>query len=170
MYPGCSENRVSWVYIGLCALSFSSIFIVYWITGDTVETMTFMGTLKTVFSVYMLIPQAVLNWKRQSTHGWGVLACILDVIAGLFSVVQVMIDYWGLDLPVGQRGVHDLNIAKLSLGLVSVVFDIFFIYQHFCLYWGNVPGQVIENSAEVENYMQDGLLNTVSFFSKLRFQ
>jgi hypothetical protein len=44
MYPGCSENRVSWVYAGICALSFGSIGVVYAITDDAVETMTFMGT------------------------------------------------------------------------------------------------------------------------------
>ena len=168
MYPGCSENRVSWVYAGLCALSFGSIFIVYAITGDAVETMTFMGTLKTIFSVYMLIPQAILNWKRKSTYGWSVLNCILDVFAGLFSIVQVMIDYWGLDLPVTQRGPRDLNIAKLSLGLVCVVFDILFIYQHFYLYRGNVPKSVRGMSAEIENYIQGGLLNTVSSPLKLK--
>jgi cystinosin len=170
IYPGCPENKVSWVYAGLCALSFGSIFVVYAITGDAVETMTFMGTLKTVFSVYMLIPQAILNWKRKSTYGWSVLNCILDVFAGLLSIVQVMIDYWGLDLPVAERTAKDLNIAKLSLGLNCVVFDILFIYQHFCLYRGNVPKSCIRTSASVENNNQEGLLSTVSFPLKLKFQ
>ena len=103
IYRGSSTNRVSWFYVLLCGLTMGSIGIVYWITGSEVETITFMGILKTIISVYMLIPQAILNYRRQSTYGWSVLNCILDVFAGIFSIIQVMIDYCGLDLPYSQR-------------------------------------------------------------------
>ena len=145
LYPGSSTNRVSWFYILLCGLTMGSIGIAYWITGSESETITFMGILKTVISIYMLIPQAILNYRRQSTYGWSVLNCILDVFAGILSILQVTIDYCGLDLPEDQRSeARDMNVAKLSLGLTCVVFDILFIYQHFVLYRGNIP--------EIEGY------------------
>jgi amino acid permease len=42
-----------------------------------------------------------------------------------------------------------LNIGKFVLSIVSIIFNLTFIFQHYCLYRGNEPPEE-ENSAVME--------------------
>ena len=57
-----------------------------------------------------------------------------------------------------------MNVAKLSLGITCVVFDILFIYQHFILYRGNIPDieGYTPRRARVESMIREGLLGTLT--------
>lgn len=90
-----------------------------------------------------------MNYKRKSTLGWSIGNIFLDFTGGSLSMLQMflnahnysnyfkwsykfscMLIYWILDDWQSFFG----DPTKFGLGLFSVVFDIFFIFQHYVLY------------------------------------
>ncbi|GJQ70983.1 hypothetical protein Trydic_g897 [Trypoxylus dichotomus] len=39
-------------------------------------------------------PQAVMNYKRQSTEGWSIEAVLLDIVGGICSIVQIFLNIY----------------------------------------------------------------------------
>ncbi|KAI4471244.1 cystinosin [Holotrichia oblita] len=75
--------------------------------------------------------QAIMNYRRKSTDGWSIEAVLLDIVGGLFSVLQMFMNAYNYD--------EDLawilkNPAKLWLGISSLLFDLLFVVQHYWLY------------------------------------
>ena len=83
-------------------------------------------------TVVKYIPQAWANYQRKSTAGWSILQILLDVIGGVLSIVQLVIDS---SLQSDWSGITG-NPVKLGLGNVSIFFDIIFMVQHYILYRG----------------------------------
>lgn len=81
--------------------------------------------------------------------------CILDILAGGFSIIQVLIDYYNLDGKDVDPSTLSMNWGKLALGLVCIVFDIIFVYQHYVLYLGNVPEDEKIKELKVDLLSQD---------------
>lgn len=96
------------------------------------------------------MPQVVENYRRQSTTGWSIEQIILDVVGGVFSTMQLLIDGSLQDDWSGITG----NPVKLGLGNISLFFDLvrlfptarkcnhtnvnpkIFLTQHYLLYPG----------------------------------
>jgi cystinosin len=76
------------------------------------------------------IPQAWHNYEKKSTAGWAIAQVLLDLIGGILSISQLLIDS---ALEEDWSGVTG-NPVKLGLANVSIFFDIIFITQHFVLY------------------------------------
>eukprot|EP00039_Didymoeca_costata_P024584 m.10755 g.10755 ORF g.10755 m.10755 type:complete len:404 (-) comp4314_c0_seq2:118-1329(-) len=76
------------------------------------------------------IPQAVMNFKRKSTVGWSIGNILLDFTGGMFSMLQMGLQYYNNDDPSIFVG----DPVKLALGLISVCFDLIFMTQHYILY------------------------------------
>ena len=68
-------------------------------------------------------PAVYWNWKRKSTKGWSIFNIILDLIGGGFSLAS-----GGISVENG------LNITKLALALLTIVYDLIFVFQHYLLY------------------------------------
>jgi cystinosin len=117
-----------YLFIVLAQDSDSGIFCMYnWIY--------MLAFVKLGVTILKYMPQVFLNWLRQSTEGWNIMQIILDLMGGLLSSLQLILDAndtgdWG-----GVIG----NIQKLLLGIISVLFDLIFIFQHYCLYHGASP-------------------------------
>ena len=79
------------------------------------------------------IPQAWANYQRKSTAGWSIDQILLDLIGGILSIAQLVIDS---SLQSDWSGLTG-NPVKLGLGNVSILFDILFMVQHYVLYKGN---------------------------------
>ncbi|KAM0799245.1 cystinosin [Usnea florida] len=92
-----------------------------------------VGYVKLVVTVVKYIPQAWANYQRKSTAGWSIYQILLDVIGGVLSIAQLVIDS---SLQSDWSGITG-NPVKLGLGNVSIFFDIIFIVQHYILYKGN---------------------------------
>lgn len=57
---------------------------------------------------------------------------LLDFIGGGLIILQTVVDW--VDKGKSSDFRIGLNIAKFLLGILSVIFDLIFIVQHFCLY------------------------------------
>ena len=86
-----------------------------------------MGYIKLAISTLKYLPQFYWNYQRKSTKGWSIFNILMDLTGGLFSFGQM-----GLELLFGQD--VDINIVKTVLGVMVVLYDIVFIFQHYCLY------------------------------------
>ena len=73
-----------------------------------------------------------MNYKRKSTVGWSITNIILDFIGGSFSILQDVIKAVGHGTSPFSGG--GFNIVKWMLGVMSIVFDIIFMIQHYVLY------------------------------------
>ncbi|KAL3309044.1 hypothetical protein Ciccas_012415 [Cichlidogyrus casuarinus] len=79
-------------------------------------------------SVYL--PQAYFNCIRKSTVGWSIENILLDCTGGTLSIMQMFL----IAKNYNEFGSVLGNPTKLLLGLFSVLFDIFFMVQHFVLF------------------------------------
>ena len=79
------------------------------------------------------ILQAYYNYRRKSTSGWSIGNVLLDFTGGILSIAQMFILAYNFDDWTSIFG----DITKFGLGLFSVVFDIFFMFQHYVWYKGH---------------------------------
>lgn len=92
-----------------------------------------MGIVKVVISFVKYIPQVYLNWSRKSTEGWSLENVMLDLLGGSFTFIQIVLD----KMDTGEAGGTfdgSLNIAKFLLGVLTIIFDCIFLFQHYVLY------------------------------------
>jgi cystinosin len=82
-----------------------------------------LGYSKLVISFVKYTPAAYWNYKRKSTKGWSIFNILCDFTGGVFSIAS------------GALSVSNgLNISKLVLAIISIFFDLIFIFQHYVLY------------------------------------
>lgn len=86
--------------------------------------------IKVFLTAIKYTPQAVMNYRRQSTVGFSIVAILLDLSGAILSLMQLVLDSSMQGDWSGAVG----NIAKLLLGNITVLFDLIFIFQHFVLY------------------------------------
>ncbi len=103
-----------------------------WLNKDTLQVYA-VGFVKLVLTVVKYIPQAWANYQRKSTTGWSINQVLLDIIGGVLSIAQLVIDS---SLQSDWSGLTG-NPVKLGLGNISILFDILFMVQHYLLYKGN---------------------------------
>ena len=75
-------------------------------------------------------PQVYLHFQKKSTVGWSITMIFFDLIGGISSILQmVAISYNENDWSsfIG-------NPTKFGAGLLSILFDILFILQHYVFY------------------------------------
>lgn len=89
-----------------------------------------VGMIKVFLTAVKYTPQAGMNYKRQSTAGFSIVAILLDLSGAILSLIQLVLDSSMQGDWSGAVG----NIAKLLLGNITVLFDVIFIFQHFVLY------------------------------------
>ncbi|XP_061093752.1 cystinosin-like [Conger conger] len=94
------------------------------------EYIYYFSYVKLVITLIKYIPQAYLNYKRQSTEGWSIGNVLTDIVGGFFSIFQMFVqshnnDEWRLIFG---------DPTKFGIGLFSICFDVLFMVQHYCLY------------------------------------
>lgn len=88
------------------------------------------GYIKLAVTFVKYIPQAFLNFKRKSTEGWSIYQILFDILGGVLSMIQLVID---ASLQNDFSGITG-NPLKFGLSVVSTAFDLLFIVQHYLLY------------------------------------
>ncbi|XP_068563867.1 cystinosin [Cebidichthys violaceus] len=90
----------------------------------------YFSYIKLAVTLVKYVPQAYMNYRKQSTEGWSIGNVLLDFTGGILSILQMILQSYNNDewrLVFGDP-------TKFGLGLFSVVFDILFMIQHYCLY------------------------------------
>ncbi|KAL5717769.1 hypothetical protein ACHQM5_010737 [Ranunculus cassubicifolius] len=85
-----------------------------------------------------------MNFNRKSTVGWSIGFILLDFLAGVTSLGQMVLQSIDQCSWVNFEG----NIGKPLLCLVSIFFDIIFIIQHYVLYPSKTESITTENDNE----------------------
>jgi cystinosin len=96
----------------------------------TIDFLYNLGIFKLYVSIAKYVPQAWINFSRQSTVGWSIGNIVLDFSGGTLSMIQLIIDA-SLE---GDWTEVTGNPAKFGLSLLSMLFDVLFIVQHYVLY------------------------------------
>ena len=86
--------------------------------------------------MFQYSPQVWLNFKRKSTAGFHIGGVLLDFGGGILSVLQMDI-YCFIEHSNKQL---TGNIPKMALGLVTLLFNIILVWQHYVFYLGNEHG------------------------------
>lgn len=100
------------------------------LTSRHVHQVYVVGMIKVFLTAVKYTPQAVMNYRRQSTAGFSIGAILLDLSGAVLSLMQLVLDS---SLQADWSGTIG-NVAKLLLGNITVLFDLIFIFQHFGLY------------------------------------
>ncbi|XP_023213864.1 cystinosin-like [Centruroides sculpturatus] len=131
------DQKLSHVAIGLISAGWSaaSVFLLVTSLGVIKETpwlnfLLFFSYLKLGVTVSKYIPQAYFNYKRKSTEGWSIGNILLDFTGGVLSILQMFLIAYNFDDWTSIFG----NFTKFGLGMISILFDILFMIQHYCLY------------------------------------
>lgn len=87
----------------------------------------YLSAVKAVITLVKYIPQVILHMNNKSTIGWSLENVLLDFIGGICSLAQSIVD------AVNAKNIYLVlgNPIKLALGLISLMFDVIFIFQYF---------------------------------------
>lgn len=89
-------QRVSWhtwTFLGVIGLvvaaltALGSTAVIQWL-----DVLTYFSYIKLLITLIKYVPQAVMNYRRQSTMGWSIGNVLLDFAGGLLSVLQMMLN------------------------------------------------------------------------------
>ncbi|XP_045905152.1 cystinosin isoform X2 [Micropterus dolomieu] len=127
-------QKVSWTAIILLLIGWTfalvSLFLAAAKQITWLDCLYYFSYIKLAVTLIKYAPQAYMNYRRQSTEGWSIGNVLLDFTGGTLSILQMILESYNNDewrLIFGDP-------TKFGLGLFSVVFDVLFMTQHYCLY------------------------------------
>ncbi|KAL7729227.1 hypothetical protein ACLKA6_009684 [Drosophila palustris] len=127
-------QRVSKTAFGLLGLFALVIIISAGLAGGAVihwlDFLYYCSYIKLTITIIKYIPQALMNYRRKSTVGWSIGNILLDFTGGTLSMLQMILNAHNYDDWASLFG----DPTKFGLGLFSVLFDIFFMLQHYVFY------------------------------------
>ncbi len=91
-----------------------------------------LNSFYTVF-VFQYSPQVWLNFKRKSTAGFHIGGVLLDFGGGVLSLLQMDLYCFIEHSNTQLTG----NIPKMALAVVTLLFNIILVWQHYVFYFGN---------------------------------
>ncbi|GCC19887.1 hypothetical protein chiPu_0018599 [Chiloscyllium punctatum] len=112
----------------LCALVTSIMALAHQITW--LQLVYYFSYIKLGIVLVKYVPQVYMNYQRKSTVGWSIWNALLDITGGTFSLLQMFLQSYNNDEEMLILG----DPTKFGLGLISILFDIIFLVQHYILY------------------------------------
>ena len=120
----------------MCFLGAAAVLVAVFVglsIGNVFTWLTFVyvcSYVKLAITLIKYVPQAYMNYRRKSTTGWSIGNVMLDFTGGFFSIGQMFVlaynnEDWGSIFG---------DPTKFGLGLFSVLFDVFFMLQHYVFY------------------------------------
>ncbi|KAK2873487.1 hypothetical protein FQN49_002324 [Arthroderma sp. PD_2] len=120
-----------WGSLGTVALDAAGvIFFPTWTRREWLDVVYTIGSIKVFLTAVKYTPQVVMNFYYQSTEGFSIVAILLDFTGALLSLMQLILDS---SLQADWSGTLG-NLSKLLLGNITMLFDVVFFIQHYCLY------------------------------------
>jgi len=131
-YPLSKVTIFTVLIIGFGSLIYC-LCIIFNIQGNFnwIDFLYILATIKLVLTIMTYIPQVMLNYERKSTVGWNIWNVLFDFSGGTLSMVQLITD--SVDLNNVKEGLLG-NWAKLLLGVITLIFDMIYLLQHFVFY------------------------------------
>ncbi|XP_051259279.1 cystinosin [Dicentrarchus labrax] len=141
-------QKVSWTALFLLLIGWTfaliSLFVAVAKQITWLDYLYYFSYIKLAVTLIKYVPQAYMNYRRQSTEGWSIGNVLLDFTGGTLSILQMILQSYNNDewrLIIGDP-------TKFGLGLFSVVFDILFMTQHYCLYRGPPQYEAVTEQQE----------------------
>nr|XP_046246775.1 cystinosin [Scatophagus argus] len=141
-------QKVSWMALFLLLIGWTFALVSFFLAVAKqitwLDYLYYFSYIKLAVTLIKYVPQAYMNYRRQSTEGWSIGNVLLDFTGGIFSILQMILQSYNNDewrLIFGDP-------TKFGLGLFSVVFDILFMTQHYCLYKQTSQYEVISEQLE----------------------
>ncbi|XP_045160018.1 cystinosin-like isoform X2 [Mercenaria mercenaria] len=129
----------AWLFAGI-SLVVTLFHKISWLTY-----LYYFSYIKLGVTLIKYMPQAWMNFKRKSTEGWSIGNVLLDFTGGSLSLLQMFLLSYNSD----DWGSIFGDPTKFGLGFFSILFDILFITQHYCLYWDNAKyGSLVDHEYE----------------------
>lgn len=153
------SQRVSRICLGLLAIIFVFLIISLICSASSVLSwlnfLYFCSYVKLGITLIKYIPQVIMNYRRKSTVGWSIGNILLDFTGGALSILQMVLISYNNDDWASIFG----DPTKFGLGFFSILFDILFIVQHYCLYRGNLPHQELagHNRKDSQDSQESGI-------------
>merc|ERR1719427_2152009 len=142
------NQRISRICLGLLLLIFlflaASLISSFAGALPWLQFLYFCSYVKLGITLVKYIPQAYMNYRRKSTVGWSIGNILLDFTGGALSILQMILISYNNDDWSSIFG----DPTKFGLGFFSVVFDVFFMLQHYIFYRGNLPHETLAGSSE----------------------
>lgn len=129
---------IGWTF-ALVSLFLAVAKVISWL-----DYMYYFSYIKLAITLIKYVPQAYMNYRKKSTEGWSIGNVLLDFTGGTFSILQMILQSYNND----EWGLIFGDPTKFGLGLFSVVFDILFMTQHYCLYRQPPPYEQFVESPE----------------------
>ncbi|CAH1237961.1 CTNS [Branchiostoma lanceolatum] len=148
-------QRMSYIGIGLVVVAWlvAGVGLVLALTKTLtwLSYLNFFSYIKLVITLVKYIPQAFMNCRRKSTEGWSIGNVLLDFTGGTFSLLQMFLIAYNTDDWTTLFG----DFTKFGLGALSILFDLFFMLQHYVLFPVSkreksiqTPDNVVANKAD----------------------
>ncbi|SPP83033.1 cystinosin homolog [Drosophila guanche] len=127
-------QRVSWTAYSLLSVfavvvvvsaSLAAASVLHWL-----DFLYYCSYVKLAITIIKYVPQALMNYRRKSTAGWSIGNILLDFTGGTLSMLQMILNGFNYDDWASIFG----DPTKFGLGLFSVLFDVFFMLQHYVFY------------------------------------
>ncbi|XP_013403521.1 cystinosin [Lingula anatina] len=128
---------VAWI-VAIVGLILGFCKVITWLTF-----VYFFSYIKLAITLIKYVPQAYMNFRRKSTEGWSIGNVLLDFTGGTLSLLQMFLIAYNYN----DWGSLFGDPTKFGLGAFSILFDILFITQHYCLYRHSKPGYKPINEA-----------------------
>ncbi|XP_017017523.1 cystinosin-like [Drosophila kikkawai] len=128
------QQKVSFVAYGILGIFAVVVIVSAGLAGGSVihwlDFLYYCSYVKLTITIIKYVPQALMNYRRKSTAGWSIGNILLDFTGGTLSMLQMILNGHNYDDWASIFG----DPTKFGLGLFSVLFDIFFMLQHYVFY------------------------------------
>lgn len=143
--------------IGLMFVILLGVGLIHFSNLPLLDFLDVLSFIKILLTCIKCIPQVWLNWMRRSTCGFSVANVLLDFFGGFFSIGQLIVDaaitgHW--------EGVGGCK-AKLALGVISILFDAVFLFQHY-IWFPEVTGPhlITREEYQPKQSLEEGQFNS----------
>ncbi|PON44044.1 Lysosomal cystine transporter [Parasponia andersonii] len=123
-------SKISFVIVALVWSVAGVCFLIALPTHSWLWLISVFNLIQVCMTAIKYTPQAFMNFKRKSTKGFSIVYILCDFSGGVANFGQMTVQSMDQNSWVNFYG----NIGKLLLALISIFFDLIFIFQHFLLY------------------------------------
>ena len=126
----CMVTLLVMMVMVLCMIILATCGIITWL-----NCLYVLSYITLIITMVKYVPQAVMNYRKKSTKGWSIGYNVLDLLGGLFSLMQMLM----IANTSGDWTSLTGDASKLGLAVLNMSFDGIFLLQHFVFYRNKEP-------------------------------